>query len=399
MSYAAQHLPGQIIHDADSHLMELADCLDPFMDAKTRAAYDALPKVKAWPRDGEWVLKARAKQSNAQFRAGADENILLRKDYEALGSFLPADRPRALDLLGFNSQLVFTTWCLSNFNLEEPGGDAPLAYALAQAHNRMMTDFCSVDRRFLGVHYVPLNDFAATRDAAAAAIKLGAKALMVPSKCPPMHSPSHLGLDPLWAQAQEAGIPVLFHVGGEEKLPVAYYETGAPKVKDFHGGEENFTSVSYMMIPHSVMLTLSAMIIDGVFDRFPRLKVGVIELGGSWAPGWMRYLDAGVEAFRRGEDRLKALKLKPSEYVRRQIRITPYPHEDAAWCLREGGSEVFMFSSDYPHVEGGRNPLKRFSDSLAGTPASIKDRFYRANFEDLMGAGLSAELRGRQSGM
>lgn len=394
MSYAAQHLPGQTIHDADSHLMELADCLDPFMDHSTRRAYDALPKVRAWPRDGEWVRKARADQSDAMFRAGADSNLLLRKDYEAMGSFLSADRPRALDLLGFRSQLVFTTWCLSNFNLEEPGGDVPLAFALAEAHNRMIADFCSVDRRFLGVHYVPLADFALARAAAERAVRLGAKALMVPSKCPAAHSPSHIGFDAVWAIAQEAQIPILFHVGGEEKLNAAYYENGMPKVKDFHGGEENFTSLSYMMIPHSVMLTLAALIIDGVLDRFPRLKIGAIELGGSWAPGWMRYLDAGVEAFRRGEDRLKALKLKPSEYVRRQIRITPYPHEDAAWCLAQGGEEVFMFSSDYPHVEGGRNPLKRFGESLAGTSRALQDRFYRANFEDLMGEGLPAELRG-----
>lgn len=392
--YAAEYAPGQIIHDADSHLMELADCLDPYMDQATRAAYDALPKVMAWPRDGEWVRKARADHADPAFREWAESKLLQRKDYEALGSFLPADRPRALDLLGFRSQLVFTTWCLSNFNLEEPGGDVPLAYRLAEAHNRMMADFCSVDGRFLGVHYVPLADFAMARASAGRAVRLGARALMVPSKCPASHSPSHAAFDPVWAVAQEAGIPIVFHVGGEEKLNAAYYENGAPKVKDFHGGEENFTSLSYMMIPHSVMLTLAAMIVDGVLDRFPRLKIGVIELGGSWAPGWMRYLDAGVEAFRRGEDRLQALKLKPSEYVRRQIRITPYPHEDAGWCLAQGGEEVFMFSSDYPHVEGGRNPLKRFGDSLAGTSRAVQDRFYRANFEDLMGEGLTKALRG-----
>ena len=72
MSYAGN----RIIHDADSHLMELADCLDPFLEAKHRAAYDALPKLKAWPREGKWVREARAKQGDAAFRAGAAENIL-----------------------------------------------------------------------------------------------------------------------------------------------------------------------------------------------------------------------------------------------------------------------------------------------------------------------------------
>ena len=59
-------------------------------------------------------------------------------------------------------------------------------------------------------------------------------------------------------------MPILFHVGGEEKLKPDYFENGLPRVKDFHGGEENFTSVSFMAIPGSVMQSLAAMIIDGV---------------------------------------------------------------------------------------------------------------------------------------
>ena len=66
---------------------------------------------------------------------------MLRKNYDAMGAFLKEDRPRALDQLGFASQLVFTTWCLNNFGLERPD-QAELAYATATAHNRMMVDFC-----------------------------------------------------------------------------------------------------------------------------------------------------------------------------------------------------------------------------------------------------------------
>ena len=137
-------------------------------------------------------------------------------------------------------------------------------------------------------------------------------------------------------------------------------------MKDFHGGEENFTSVTFMTIPHSVMLTLAALIFDGVLDRFPNLKFGAIELGASWLPSWMRYLDAGADAFRKDEERLKKLSLKPSDFVKRQVRVTPYPHEDAGWIIQNSGEEICLFSSDYPHVEGGRNPLKRFDESLAG---------------------------------
>jgi len=386
------YVANRVVHDADSHLMELGDCLDAFMDANTRARYDALPKVKAWPRDGKWVTEARAKQADATFRAGAAENILLRKNYEALGAFTKEDRPRALDELGFASQLVFTTWCLGNFALDQ-SNDIDLAYKTAEAHNRMMAAFCAVDRRFLGTAYIPLADFDRAKETARNAIAMGLKGLMIPSRCPNGHSPSHIAFDPVWRMVEEARLPILFHVGGEEKINPDYFNNGLPKVKDFHGGEENFTSVSFMMIPHSVMLTLAALIFDGVLDRHPNLKIGAIELGASWLPSWMRYLDAGADAFRKGEERLKKLTLKPSDYVKRQVRVTPYPHEDAGWIIHNSSDDICLFSSDYPHVEGGRNPLKRFDESLASVSPQSRENFYAENFIDLMGEGLPADLR------
>src|SRR5262249_25308757 len=281
-------------------------------------------------------------------------------------------------LLGFTSQLVFTTWCLGNFQLDD--ANPQLAYATAEAHNRMMQNFCGVDRRFLGTGYVPLSDFELAKRTARNVIDLGLKALLIPSRCPKGHSPSHVAFDPIWAMAQEAGLPILFHVGGEEKLNPDYFDNGLPKVKDFHGGEENFTSVSFIKIPDSVQLSLAAMIFDGVLDRFPRLKFGAIELGGSWLPSWMHYMDAGYGAFYKGEERLKKLSMKPSDFVRRQVRVTPYPHEDAGWIIANSGEEICLFSSDFPHVEGGRNPLKRFNETLTGiTPRAI-ERFYCDNF-------------------
>jgi uncharacterized protein len=79
--------------------------------------------------------------------------------------------------------------------------------------------------------------------------------------------------------------------------------------------------------------------------------------------------------------------------VRRQLRVTPYPHEDSGWIVANAGEEVCLFSSDYPHVEGGRHPLKRFDETLQGLPASARQRFYADNFIDLMGAGLAPALR------
>ena len=104
-------------------------------------------------------------------------------------------------------------------------------------------------------------------------------------------------------------------------------------------------------------------------------------------------MDSAAHAFRRNETRLQQLSALPSEIVRRQLRVTPYPHEDAGWIVANAGDQVALFSSDYPHVEGGRAPLKRFDESLRGTPMAAQRRFFADNFIDLMGAGLAPHLR------
>lgn len=385
------YVENRIIHDADSHLMELGDCLDPYFEKTLLQRFHDTPAYQSKVGDGQWAVWARTKQADETFRADVAPNIMLRKDYEAHGAFLAADRPAALDHMGFASQLVFTTFCLGNFGLDQ-GTDMELCYAAATAHNRMMTDFCKVDRRLLATAYIPLEDFARAIETTKQAIEMGAKALMVPSLCPQNHAPSHVGLEPVWAMAQEAGIPVLFHVGGEEKLNPTYKENGLPPVPDFHGGDDNFTSVSYMPIPNAVMQSMATLLFDGVFDRFPDLKWGAIELGASWLPGWMRAMDSAAHAFVRNEDRLQKLSDRPSEILKRQLRVTPYPHEDAGWIISNSSDEMILFSSDFPHVEGGRNPLKRFDGALEQCTTHQTQNFYVDNFIDLMGKGLAADL-------
>ena len=168
------YVENRIVHDADSHLMELPDCARRVSrSAISRALRCAAEAQEAAARRRRTSSQARAKQDDPLFRnTAADENILLRKNYEALGSFKREDRPRALDDLGFASQLIFTTWCLGNFDLDQ-SGDVGLCYAAARAHNRMMSEFCSVDRRFLGTGYVPLVSFEAALATATRGHRLG----------------------------------------------------------------------------------------------------------------------------------------------------------------------------------------------------------------------------------
>ena len=381
------YVSGQTVHDADAHIMELPGSIASFADPAYRDRIDAFLRPKA--KEG-MIEEARALQATEDFRAGFEENLLLRKNYQAMGAYDPKDRSGALDLFGFASQLVFTTAGLSLVDLEY-SDDPDLAVEAAKALNRMMADYCSVDRRLLATAYIPLVDRARAAEVAREAISLGCKGLMIPSLCPNDHSPSHTDFDELWALAQDAGLPILFHVGGEQKMDPAYFENGGEVVLDFHGGKENFTSLSYMTIPISIWQTLAALVFDGVFDRFPKLKFGAIELGASWVPSLMRLMDSGAAAFGR-EERLKKLSAKPSDILRRQFKAAPYPHEDVRWIIENAGEEICMFNSDYPHIEGGRNPLKRFNEGIEGVSANTRRRFFRDNFIELMGKGLDPAL-------
>ncbi len=384
------YIADRIVHDADAHVMETRDWLTPFADPHVRDAVRAAFNRPFENREVQFEA-VLAKQNDPVFRSRDDVEFMARKNNLAIGSFRKEDRSKALDLIGVASQLVFPT--TSNVLLEslEHGDDYELLYGMARASNRAQVEFCSVDPRLLPVCNVPLADMERAVQTAGDAITIGARALLIPWACPRHHATSHVGLDGVWARAQEAGLPIIFHVGAADfVLPAAHKNNGLPVVPDFHGGDENFRSISYMAIPSGPQQALSMLILDGVLDRFPKLKVGIIELGAVWVPGYLRQLDAALEAFGRHEERLQQLELKPSEYVARQVRVTPYPTEPTGWIIENSGPEICMFSTDYPHVEGGRNPYGRFQKSTEGLPAAKLDAFYRGNFEDMMGHSLTA---------
>ncbi len=97
----------------------------------------------------------------------------------------------------------------------------------------------------------------------------------------------------------------------------------------------------------------------------------------------MQRLDQAHRAFRRIQD-LNSVKMRPSEYVQRQIKVTPFAGEDINWILTNGGEDLLMFASDYPHHEGTDDPIGRFEKTMIDTSENLKQKFYADNFKALI---------------
>lgn len=383
MSYAA----GRRLFDADSHIMELPNFLVSHADPGLR---DRLPPIdysrSSMDEDEGWRLARegghdRAYAAELEALGGVG---LIRgpKEERALGAFDAADRTRALDLLGFEKQLVFST--LSGTVVFNHKLDTEIQYGAARAHNRGMAAFCADDSRLMAVASIPLRDpDAATRELDAV-MKDDMHAVWVPHGDAGGRSPGHTDFDPFWARLAEAGLPFVIHVGGYPlQLPKAWMNNGQPAPVDWMGGGENVRGKDFTVLHHAPERFLSALVLDGVFERFPKLRGASVELGASWAPPLLERLDDLVAIFGRTEPSLRALKRAPSEQLTAQFGFTPFPTENVGRLIERSHPDLYLFSSDYPHAEGGRNPLGRFERGLEGQEESTRAAFFSGNFERL----------------
>ena len=373
---------GRVFYDADSHLMETSDWLVSYADPGVRDRLRPMYLGGAGRLADEAVARADARRSDPSAAEAAEEHLLTTKGWSALGAFDPTERSRALDLLGFERQLVFSTFAATQF----VGDDPDLLYGGARAHNRAIAESCRDDPRLVGVGFVPLDVPERAVAATSEAIEMGCGAVLVPSAPPKTHSPTHPDLNAVWATLEETGIPFMLHVGGGGRpLHPAFHENGRPKPTDFLGGGENVRAKDYMVLHNPPEIFLAAMVLDGVFEEFPGLRGGCIEQGALWVVPFLKRLDIAQGTFKKSEPLLAALPERASDYVRRQVRFTPYPTEPVGWLIEQAGDELFLFSSDYPHPEGGRDPLRRFEDSLGDIGEEARERFYSGNFAEMMG--------------
>ncbi|HLH27803.1 MAG TPA: hydrolase, partial [Acidimicrobiales bacterium] len=128
---------GRVYYDADSHLMELPDWLEEFADQATRERLRPLYLGGAGPMAEEAIREAERRKGDEAAALALEASLMRTKGWHALGAFDPAERSRALDLLGFERQLVFSTFTPTQFY----GDDLDLLYGGTSAHNRGMAAF------------------------------------------------------------------------------------------------------------------------------------------------------------------------------------------------------------------------------------------------------------------
>ena len=329
---------GMKIMDSDMHIIEPPDLWERYIDPKFR---DRAPK--GWPGhenpsvlevDGRVYPKsAKRANSNYQKMYGAlyeRYKHAIEAGYDAPSQLVGMDRE------GIDVAVLFPTRGLYALASDEIEPD--FAAAISRAYNDWLADFCSADTsRLYGAAMVPPHDV----DAAVAETRRmvkdhGFKAIFMRPNPVGGRNWSDPHYDPLWREAEELGIAVCFHEGGDVDLP----QTG----DRFPNAMMSHTCTH----PMAMMLAAVDMIGGGVCQRFPKLRVAFLEGNCSWAPFLFWRLDEHHEWRHEWEGR--ELELRPSEYFRRQCWLSiECDEEPAKYAVDTFGGGNIVFSTDYPH--------------------------------------------------
>jgi predicted TIM-barrel fold metal-dependent hydrolase len=307
-------------------------------------------------------------------------------------------REDVIDVMGFGRQLVFQTFGNTGvvlcyhpqgaeevFGLEMGGRDpVELGRSIIKAYNQwagtMTTAFSSDRIRLVG--FLLTDSVDQMMADAKEMLANGVKAITISIGTPPAGtSPADEALDPFWALMAEAKIPVVPHLGTEVSLLRS--RAWAANVPAFRPSDTSMLEFAVQPYGGATLNLapdnfLSAMVLGGVFERHPMLRFGVIELGAQWVGPLAERLDLWAGEFER---RLTYLTMKPSEYLNRNVRATPYVFEDVKSYFDRYPdlTDVYCYSSDYPHVEGGTYSKQRHALNLAEADQTLIDKFFAEN--------------------
>jgi predicted TIM-barrel fold metal-dependent hydrolase len=371
-------LRGRIL-DLDSHLMIPMDRFASAFGTFGRVVGPvASALIRRFSKDAE---KWEQDQHEVPVDPDAVWNV---KGAAAPGGSRAETRVLALDLMGMHRQLVFPD-VLSAFIA---WGREPWAPSAMRAHNDYALDWAAASAGRL-VPAAVLNTRkldVAVAEAERLATKGARAAMVADAVLPGGMSPAHPDVDRLWSVLAEAGIAVLLHVGGQHGFTSAKWErTELLKTRPQNLGSEGdpIGPLTLATMHLSPVNYLSTLIFGGVLERHPGLRIGVMELGAQWVGPMVELLDNRALFSNRITG---ALSLKPSEYLQRSIRVTPFWQEPVGEIIdRYGLEDVLCFASDFPHREGGTDPVGATLASLEGRSPAVIEKFFVTNGRLILG--------------
>jgi predicted TIM-barrel fold metal-dependent hydrolase len=216
--------------------------------------------------------------------------------------------------------------------------DGKAAVALSRAYNDWLAEYCAADpRRLYGAAMVPFQEpEAAATELRRAAGELGFHAAFVrPNPCLGRHI-GDSAFEPVWATAEDLGVTIGIHEGSSNTIETL-------------GRDRYFNPLVLHATSHAFeqMLACATLIVSGVMERHPALHFAFLEAGGGWVPYWLWRLDEQVRGFGRYAPEMK---LKPSDYFRRQCWVSFEADEDTLPALLPHvGEDRVVWGSDYPH--------------------------------------------------
>jgi predicted TIM-barrel fold metal-dependent hydrolase len=357
---------------ADDHVQEPKDTWERRVPAKFRNRAPRVVNVDGgdvWMMDGKVVMKMGM---NAAAGKKFEEYKLEGETYQTIrpGAFDPHERLKDMDADGIEGAVIFPNafWA---FMVE----DFELQLACMRAYNDFLAEFCQTNpRRLIGIGLVPTDNVEEGVREAQRVAKLGMHGVLVSSfpKAGPLSSEV---FDPLWAAAQDLGLPVHLHLAvGDTRGQVFHQERN---VRGLLPGQILINSIGNME-------ALARILFGGVGELFPKLKIVSVEGNIGWIPYFLERADR-IYQRHRFWSRLE-LPMPPSEYFHRQVYAT-FIEDKAGIRLRDLiGVDNLMWSSDYPHTDTTwPHSLKYIEDTMAGVPEDEKRKIIGGNAARLYG--------------
>ena len=332
------------------------------------------------------------------------DTVWKTKFASAPGAFDFRRRLEVMDLTGVRTQLMFPgsigLYAVSFYFRAEQfpdmfksiqGDRKGYARKLINAHN----DFCirtsrASDRlRPVGVVFCETVDeqYAETKRL----VDNGVRGIWIPSATLPGGvSPAHPALDPLYSLLAASNVPLLAHVGADFEFLKTGAWRDAPAFVGWKAGEEfqmDPWTLSTLHLP--VQNFLATMVLGGVFERHPTLRYGSCEVTGQWVGPLAQNLDfwhANSRKFSLGNmEGALPIKLQPSEYIRRNVRVSLFDIGPVDTYIDQFNMpEIYCYASDYPHPEGGKDPMGDVSAKLARFGPDILRKVFVENGQWLL---------------